>query len=215
MLRAEEDARRKTEDGVRLTQEVQQKSKEAKVKSEEVANLKAALEAVERTYDLSASIDNVLESNTTTSSMQSYLSGLERMQATSDKDSSTMPSSQGSILDDLAKQDKPDNADLKVTRSPSLSGPYLGAVAKTWVSRSAYLDSLKELEASDNTANATSARSKDNETMKPTSSLPPYFTFTRQPEISPDLAAEEADQRRFCERVQEKGGKRSIYQVTC
>ncbi len=167
MLRAEEDTRRKTEEGVRLTQEVQQKSKEAKVKSEEVANLKAALEAVERTYDLSASIDDVLESNTTTSSMQSYLSGLERMQATSDKDSSTMPSSQGSNLDDLAKQDKPDNADSKVTRLPSSSGPYLGAVAKTWVSRSAYLDSLKESEASNNTGNATSARSKDDETMKP------------------------------------------------
>jgi hypothetical protein len=121
MLRAEEDTRRKTEEGVRLTQEVQQKSKEAKVKSEEVANLKAALEAVERTYDLSASIDDVLESNTTTSSMQSYLSGLERMQARSDKDSSTMPSSQGSNLDDLAKQDELDNADSNVTRLPPSS----------------------------------------------------------------------------------------------
>jgi hypothetical protein len=215
MLRAEDDARRKTEEGVGLTQEVQQKSKEAKVKSEEVANLKAALEAVERTYDLLASIDDVLESNTTTSSMRSYLSGLEQMQATSDKDSSTMPSSQGSNLDDLAKQDKPDNADSKVTRSPSSSGPYLGAVAKTRVSWSAYLDSLKESEASDNTAKATSARSKDDKTMKPTSSSPPYFASTWQPEILPDLAAEEDSRQRFCERVQEKGGKRSIYQGTC
>ncbi len=84
MCRAEEDARRKTEEGVCLIQDVQQKSKDSQVKSEEVANLKAVLDAVEHTFDHSASIDDVRESDTSTPlktariSMQSYLSGLER-----------------------------------------------------------------------------------------------------------------------------------------